>query len=293
MRNDFAALILTHGRPDRVHTYFTLRNHGYTGPIIIVIDNEDKQAEEYKKRYGDAVVVFDKEAISKTFDEGDNFQDRRAIIYARNASFEIAKEKGFRYFIQLDDDYTSFHYRFDEDGFYGHTKIKNLDWLFSSICDYLAQTPFASICISQGGDHIGGGSSSNLKAIKSKRKAMNSFICDVEKPFSFVGRVNEDVNTYTCEQRKGLLFLTIMAAQLVQKSTQSNSGGMTDLYLDSGTYVKTFYSVMYAPSCVKVSDIAGPQNGHQGHARIHHQVNWNNAAPLIISEAYKKVPSCS
>jgi len=286
MRSDFAALILTHGRPDRVHTYFALRNAGYTGRIIIVIDNEDKTAKEYRSRYGSDVVMFDKAAIAKTFDEGDNFQDRRAIIYARNASFQIAKDLGYRYFVQLDDDYTGFYYRFDEDGFYGHCITPSLDWLFSALCDYLKATPFASIAISQGGDHIGGGESK--KVIGTKRKAMNSFICDIEKPFKFVGRINEDVNTYTCEQRKGLLFLTVMAAQLNQKPTQSNAGGMTDLYLDSGTYVKTFYSIMYAPSCVKVSDISDPKNGHAGHARIHHKILWNNAAPLILSEHYKK-----
>ena len=286
MRSDFAALILTHGRPDRVHTYFALRNAGYTGRIIIVIDNEDKTAKEYRSRYGSDVVMFDKAAIAKTFDEGDNFQDRRAIIYARNASFQIAKDLGYRYFVQLDDDYTGFYYRFDEDGFYGHCITPSLDWLFSALCDYLKATPFASIAISQGGDHIGGGESK--KVIGTKRKAMNSFICDIEKPFKFVGRINEDVNTYTCEQRKGLLFLTVMAAQLNQKPTQSNAGGMTDLYLDSGTYVKTFYSIMYAPSCVKVSDISDPKNGHAGHARIHHKILWNNAAPLILSKHYKK-----
>lgn len=288
MRTDFAALILTHGRPDRVHTYFALRNAGYTGRIIIVIDNEDKTADQYRQRYGDDVVMFDKHTVAKTFDEGDNFEDRRAIIYARNASFEIAKQHGYRYFVQLDDDYTQFYYRFDQDGFYGHGKIPSLNWLFSALADYLAVTPFASIAISQGGDHIGGGDSSNLKAIKTKRKAMNSFVCDTQKPFKFVGRINEDVNTYTCEQRKGLAFLTIMAAQLIQKTTQSSAGGMTDLYLDSGTYVKTFYSVMYAPSCVKVSDISSPQNGNEGHARIHHKVRWNNAAPVILNEKYKK-----
>jgi hypothetical protein len=285
-RSDFAALILTHGRPDRVHTYLALRSAGYTGRIIIVIDNEDKTANEYRSRYGDDVVMFDKAAIAETFDEGDNFQDRRAIIYARNASFQIAKDLGYRYFVQLDDDYTGFYYRFDEDGFYGHCTIPSLDWLFSALCDYLKATPFASIAISQGGDHIGGGESK--KAIGTKRKAMNSFVCDTEKPFQFIGRINEDVNTYTCKQRTGLLFLSIMAAQLNQKQTQSNAGGMTDLYLDSGTYVKTFYSIMYAPSCVKVSDLSDPKNGHAGHARIHHKISWNNAAPLIPSEHHKK-----
>jgi hypothetical protein len=286
MRSDFAALILTHGRPDRVHTYFALRNAGYTGRILIVIDNEDKTAKEYSKRYGSDVVMFDKAAISQTFDEGDNFQDRRAIIYARNASFQIAKDHGYRFFVQLDDDYTGFEYCFDENAMYGYGKITNLNWLFSALSDYLAVTSFASIAISQGGDHIGGGESK--KVIGTKRKAMNSFVCDTKKPFEFVGRINEDVNTYTCKQRKGLLFLTILASKLVQKTTQSNLGGMTDLYIDSGTYVKTFYSIMYAPSCVKVSEISSPQNGNAGHARIHHKVNWNNAAPLILSQHHKK-----
>lgn len=289
MRSDFSALILTHGRPDRVHTYFALRNAGYTGRILIVIDNEDKTADQYRERYGDDVVMFDKAAIAQTFDEGDNFQDRRAIIYARNASFQIAKDHGYRFFVQLDDDYTGFYYRFDQDGFYGHCITPSLNWLFLQLTNYLAATPFASIAISQGGDHIGGGESK--KSIATKRKAMNSFVCDTEKPFKFVGRINEDVNTYTCEQRKGLAFLTIMGAQLNQKTTQSNAGGMTDLYLDSGTYVKTFYSVMYAPSCVKVSDLSDPKNGHAGHARIHHKISWNNAAPLILSEKNKKAAS--
>lgn len=286
MRSDFAALILTHGRPDRVHTYFALRNAGYTGRILIVIDNEDKTADEYRSRYGQDVVMFDKAAIAKTFDEGDNFQDRRAIIYARNASFQIAKDHGYRFFVQLDDDYTGFEYSFDENAMYGYGKIQSLNWLFSAMADYLAATPFASIAISQGGDHIGGGESK--KTIGTKRKAMNSFVCDTEKPFQFVGRINEDVNTYTCEQRKGLLFLTILASKLVQKTTQSNAGGMTDLYIDSGTYVKTFYSIMYAPSCVKVSDLSSPQKGSEGHARIHHKVTWNNTAPLILSQHHKK-----
>ena len=49
--------------------------------------------------------MFDKLEISKKFDEFDNFDDRRAIVYARNASFEIAKKLGLKYFLQLDDDY--------------------------------------------------------------------------------------------------------------------------------------------------------------------------------------------
>lgn len=45
--------------------------------------------------------------------------------------------------------------------------------------------------------------------------------------------------------QKGDLFFTYVPCSLNQKQTQSNKGGMSDLYLDSGTYVKSFYSVIF------------------------------------------------
>jgi hypothetical protein len=290
MRDDFCAFILTHGRADRVTTYETLRaRHGYTGKIYIVIDDEDDQADAYRARYGDEVLQFSKLEVAKTFDEGDNFNDRRAIVYARNVCFSLAKQVGCRFFIELDDDYTNFYYRIDESGFYGNWWAR-CDWLFSSMCDYLKATPFSSVAISQGGDHIGGGA--GVKSNRGLRKAMNTFVCDTEKPFQFVGRINEDVNTYTAEQRRGVSFLTFVAAQVNQKATQSNAGGMSDLYFDSGTYIKSFYSVMFCPSGVKVGSLrdAGSKGGTktEGHARLHHRVNWNACAPKIIREAHKK-----
>ena len=56
--------------------------------------------------------------------------------------------------------------------------------------------------IAQGGDFIGGAKSLNFrKGIL--RKAMNTFICDTERPFTFVGRINEDVNTYVTLGSRG------------------------------------------------------------------------------------------
>ena len=52
MRDDFCAVILTHGRPNKIPTYDTLRRSGYTGPIFFVLDNEDKTLKEHEKKYG-------------------------------------------------------------------------------------------------------------------------------------------------------------------------------------------------------------------------------------------------
>ncbi len=282
MRDDFCAMILTHGRPDRVYTYDTLRRFNYTGKILLVVDDQDPTLPEYQARYGDDVLVFSKEDIASRFDEADNFEKRGAIFYARNACFELAEAAGYQYFIQLDDDYTGLYFRFNSKAVYGAWRAECLDDIFSALLEYFEAIPALSICISQGGDHIGGSSGTFSEQVTAKRKAMNTFICSVDRPFSFAGKVNEDVSTYTMLGRRGELFLTIVSVQVNQRQTQTNSGGMTDLYLDAGTYVKSFYSVMHAPSCVKISEIG------TSHRRIHHGIDWTAAAVQIVPEKYRK-----
>ena len=281
MRNkDFCAFILTHGRAGRVDTFKTLRKQGYTGDILLVVDDEDKDYLRYCEEFGARnVCLFSKSEIVKRFDEGDNFGDRRAIVYARNATFDIAKERGYTYFIELDDDYTSFTFRLDGERKVKENKIKNLDAVLDLMLDYYKSCPqMLTIAMAQGGDWIGGGRGAFGKDIHLHRKAMNSFICSTERRFWFVGRVNEDVNTYTLEGIRGKLFATIPQICLHQRTTQGNKGGMTEMYLDSGTYVKSFYSVMYAPSSVKVQLMT------TSHARLHHKVDWSLTAPKIVSE---------
>lgn len=280
--NDYVVFILTHGRANNIYTLKSLRKHGYTGKVVIVIDNEDEQGQEYYKKF-DNVEMFDKAEIAKTFDEGDNFQDRRAIIYARNACFGIADKLGYKYFIELDDDYSQFEYRLYSDEIQKPKYIFNLDKVFGIMWKFYKSTPFASIAMAQGGDFIGGKMNNNAINPTLKRKCMNSFFCSTDRPFQFIGRINEDVNTYVSKQSTGLLMGTIPFVSLKQKTTQNNKGGMTDLYLDNGTYIKSFYTVMYAPSSCKIKPMGDK------HYRLHHSINWNNAVPKIISEDVKKI----
>lgn len=276
MRADFCAFILTHGRPNRVKTYDLLRKCGYTGKIFLVVDNEDKTLEEYFEKYGDEVIVFNKPYMANTFDTFDNQDNRKTIVYARNACFNLAKELGYRYFIELDDDYYYFGHRQPNES---ACRIYDLDRIFEIFVEYLENSPITTIAFSQGGDHIGGFDGN----VMCKRKAMNSFICSVDKPFKFIGRINEDVNTYVRLGGLGKIFLTIMNVQLDQLDTQTNAGGMTDVYVDNGTYVKSFYSVIVCPSCVKVKAMSGGKC-----ARLHHSISWEHAVPCIIREEYKK-----
>lgn len=280
----FAAFILTHGRPDSVITDKTLRRCGYTGDIYYLVDDEDSTLPQYQEKYGDAVIVFDKKHYADTTDEGDNFDNRRTTTHVRNASFDIAERLGLDYFIQLDDDYTSVRHRSDSRQQYCSRGpgVKNIGSVFNCLVDFADSTPFVSVAMAQGGDFVQGDSSAlAINPVQSRcRKAMNSFICSPKRRVQFVGRLNEDVNTYCVHGSRGVAFLTIAQLCLEQATTQSQSGGMTEAYKASGTYVKSFYTVMMCPAFVKVSGL------NTTHARLHHVIDWKRGVPLILSDEH-------
>lgn len=278
---DFVAFILTHGRADNVKTYATLRKGGYTGDIRLIIDDEDDQADDYFRNFPGEVVQFHKAGVE--CDTYDNRKERRVILFARNAAFDIAEKLGYRYFIELDDDYEYFCYRFNKE-FQWHQKLMyNLDEVFVTMLEFLKSLPSVkTIAFAQGGDYVGGGTSTRARKITLWRKAMNSFICDTQRRFQFSGRINEDVNTYTTLGSRGELFFTLNLVSLQQGTTQQSKGGMTGAYLDGGTYVKSFYTVITMPSAVKI-DFMGNKN-----YRLHHMVDWRRCVPLILPEKVKK-----
>lgn len=278
----FAALILTHGRPDRVITLASLRRSGYTGRVYLVVDDEDPTLEEYRDRFGaDAVLVFSKSEVARRIDAADLSTDRRTIVYARVAAFDLARDLGLEHFIQLDDDYTDFLYRFDEERRNRGQAIRSLDGVFAAMIDLLERSGAVTVAMSQGGDHMGGVRSSTLRA-GYKRKAMNSFVVRTDRPVPFSGRLNEDVNAYCLDGSRGGLYLTVCQLQLNQVQTQRSAGGMTDAYLATGTYVKSFYSVMLCPSFVRISTMGRRDR------RIHHVVSWEHAVPKIVAPELRR-----
>lgn len=274
----FAVFILTHGRPHDVVTFTTLRDSGYTGRIYLLVDNEDATVPTYVEKFGaENVIIFDKAEIAKTTDAADTTGDRRSTVFARNASFQIARDIGLDYFLQLDDDYKDFQYRYKRSGILYCLSVKNMNDVVTAMLDLLDDTNAATVAFSQGGDHLGG--ASTFEKLKTKRKAMNSFFLRTHNPIKFSGRLNDDVNAYVTLGARGQLFFTLLRLQLVQGRTQETPGGLTDVYRAGGTYVKSFYTIIMAPSCVSLVMMG------QSHRRLHHRVQWNNAVPKIISES--------
>lgn len=289
---DYIVVILSHGRADKLITLDTLRKCGYNGEVAIIIDDEDEQGQKYHEYFDNEpkcrVVCFNKKESLSLTDMGDNIDNRGTVVLARNKSYDLVRDMGYRYFVMLEDDYTSFENRWVERQknklVLRVKKTTGLDDVFNQMFNLLSiDDRIKTTALFQGGDLIGG--AKKYQALLNGgvcRKAMNVFFMDVDKPVKFKGRMNDDVNAYITQGSIGSIFLSVPGVFMVQRQTQSSSGGLTDMYLRYGTYVKSFYSVMYAPSCVSIGMMG------DNHLRIHHHIYWNNAVPKIISDKYRK-----
>ena len=277
--------ILTHGRPDFCfkNTYSSLVRHGFTGQVVYVVDDEDETIEEYKKLPGQ-VELFSKRNLmkEKNFDTFLPHTDElyKAVLYARYASFEIAKRRGDRYFCVMDDDYKWFEVKMH----IGQKTLNlyypsNIDRLMNLTFDLLKSTNASVVAWSQNGDLL-----SSRMTYANLRKAMNVFFFDTEKAYDFFGAFNEDVNSYVSSGRSGKLILTVPFILAKQHFTQSVSGGMSDFYEKFGTYVKSFFSVIASPSSVIINRIGETEDTY----RIHHNVKWENCAPRILSPDWEQ-----
>lgn len=282
----FCVFIISHGRAKKIATKRTLKKVGYSGPVFIVCDNEDNSLREYLNEHGEEnVLVFDKLKYASLIDNADNFQNRRTTTHARNACFDFASQLGFEYFLVLDDDYVAIRHLLTEQQTYKQHNIRKFDDVAKAVLDFLdCDDRLLSVCFLQGGDLVGGEQSYNKKRVMfpfNKRKAMNSFFCKTSRRFWFFSRLNEDVNTYLSLGKVGGLFMSIPECALWQAKTQANAGGMSEAYIASGTYVKSFYTVMTCPSCAIVTVTAAMK-------RLHHKIRWRNAVPKIIDEQFRK-----
>lgn len=281
MGDDFAVLILTHGRAGNVLTYDTLKKHGYTGKIYIIIDDEDDQESLYYEKYGESVVKFCKKQTAKKTDVMTPSKKRNAVVFARNECWRIAGSLKLTHFCVLDDDYKTFGIRYCADNKLREKKIKNLDSVFTAFCEFLDVSGAITVCMAQDGDFIGGAKSGFFKKGLA-RKAMNVWFMRTDRPFRYMGLTNEDTNMYVTLGGIGKLMFTVTNISVNQIQTQDNPGGLTDIYKQDGTFVKSFYSVMCRPDCVKVAAMGDK------YMRMHHNVEWDYCVPKIINQKWKK-----
>lgn len=279
--DDFAVFILTHGRPDTIHTLDTLKRGNYTGKWYLVIDNEDKQAERYYERYGkERVIMFDKLAISKTFDTADLSQERRAIVYARNAVFQLAKDMGYDYFAMVDDDVTGLSFRYEKDGKLVGKPVKDFDKVSSVILETMDNTGTDYFSFGTDKNYIGGAANSQYQR-KIIDKVYNFIFCRTDQEHFYKGIMNEDEIHNILSMSVGKLVKSSTAIQISMKPVGRDSvGGNAETYEENGyySYVRNFYPVIAFP-VLKLK--AGKKGFTFGCDRAHYTVQ-------VLPETLKK-----
>lgn len=296
----FAVYIISYKRPGRVTTLNMLQRYGYTGRTFIVVDDRDPTLPEYQEHYGEMLRIYSKEEMARRYDCMDNFgaDTWPTAWFPRNAVNEIAQEDGVDFYCVLDDDYTAIELRCIVTGegqrktvYYIVRAPLGLSWfaprflnhLFHTLAGMFSLSPhIVGVGIAQSGDFVGGRFNLYARRYMWPRKLMNFFVLSTQRPVEFLGRMNEDVNTYVHHSWRGKIFFTVPLFSIKQKRTQHNPGGVTETYLREGTYVKSFYSVMVCPAGVRISVLSST------HPRIHHRVLWRYVAPRIISEKWRK-----
>ena len=277
MRDDFAVMICSHGRSETMTTYDMLRKQGYTGKIIVVIDDEDDQKELYESRY-ECVEVFSKDDYIGTFDEVVT-GNRNSVAFARNACFDIAKRHGLEYFCEIDDDMKVFQHRYIKDDLAKGYVIRNLDSVFDGMCDILNDDSIYSLSFSKGSEFIGGKGGRAFK--RGFVQTCHCLFCmKTDKRVKFSSTLYEDLNTSLSYNHVGKLFLGIGLIQFISEEVGNQKGGAQVLYEKYSSFARAFSVLIARPDTIKIE--FNKKVGYR--VRIH----WDCVSPMIISDRWKK-----
>ena len=284
----------------RDNTFNMLKSINCKASIYIVCSDDDPTIEEYYNIYGkENVLIFNKLDIQKRFNidlcdcyYGENNR-MQGTVWVRNACYELAEKLGFKYFLVLDDDYTSFNSRYIMyetqknkevlNFFYDIFKQISFDEFSSCMFDIIDSQPFiACTGFAHIADYIGG--VNNFKK-GLKFKVINVFFLTTEKRIRFVGRMNDDINTYLLNNNVGRLFLSLYDIFVQMLEVRKVKGGMLDLYKKFNSWMQGFYSVICSPSAVKLGMIGKLDKNNN---RIRHKLKHDRFTPKIINNVYCK-----
>lgn len=272
-KNKYSVFIISHGRANNQLTVNSLRKCGYNDKIYIIVDNLDKQVDEYiENANGNEIVIFDKEKIFETCDTMDNFHNLSSALYARNFCFELAKRLNIDYFVLLDDDIQHFGIRYDDNGSLKRKEIASINEVFDIYINYMQKANITCLGFGNEGGYIGGTGGKFSKGYG--RTTNQAMIFKTNTEARFLGTQNEDFNI--CCKYFSEIFMEIYGVSIMTPVRGTNDGGNN--YDLSGMYISNFYSLILAPSFNKI--IIGKN--------ITLKRKWDCFVPMILSEEVKK-----
>lgn len=279
MKNNYAVYIISHKRP-KVETLKALEKAGYTGDYFIVIDDTDPTIEEYKSSYGEHLLVFNKEKIWENTDTIDNFKIMTCCTYPRNFCIKSAKEKGYKYLINFDDDIKSFGMRYVKDNKLLSAKIKDIGRVFEAYIEFMERAKFTCSGFIMAGRLIGGKKNPLVNSCFYCRPT-NCFILKTSSPY-FKGTYYEDAIYAIQNNKQGKLTYALMPIVINGAPPMKNhdGGGMTAAYEGQNEFTQYFHIKVAEPTSIKLKVC---NNG-----KVKTTFLENFFVPKILNEEVKK-----
>ncbi len=272
--------IISKGRP-RCRTAATLNTIKYPGEWFIVCGNNDDTIPQYEKNWGkEKILVFDWYEEVKESDLLDNFGVEKmssGAVPVRNATRKIAEKRGELRHWQFDDDYTGF-YLVNKDMKKNHRIIDGTEFEYelNRLAAFAHEAKLANIGFCLGHEAF----PSSAKVVSKRVFNAHNMPTDEKLFMKWRGRMNDDLINAIDVFHTGKVEMSFKHLSLILAPTQSEKGGNSDIYEQSGTVRKTAYAVLVEPKATKLLIKFG---------RYHHSVNWKEIAPKLIRQSYAKI----
>lgn len=279
---NFAVMICTHGRPNAQHTLDFLRNNGYTGKIILVVDDEDDTVTDLMlKTYPNAdTIKFDKQEWIDKSDTGTIENQRKCILYAKNYCEHLAQNLKLEAFVIADDDIFNLRYRYPEDGKLKSLKItQNLDGVINAYVDFMLSTDIVATGFGFTQFYFSGENSFSPENFLKYRVPYNFVFRNTKHKIDWMSWFGEDIITAVMYNKRGYFMQDIPYIQQEIKPLAKEAGGMKETYDSNSDIRLTMQNVMYLPSELKA---------YRYNSKYMASIKKDNSFPMLVSSRYKK-----
>lgn len=283
--------ILSHNRVASCPTLSLLDKLNYTGIIKIVVDNEDPQLDEYRNKYKEKLLVFNKNSMIGIVDTA--FSKATIIksspIYARVFIDLYAMEYNLGDYIVLDDDIKNFKFRVPKGDSLPTYPIGDFNKLLSYLFNFMQNKNIYALSFAHQGMFIGGVKSFDEEKIMGKRVASNVWLLNSNKPFTWQTIFYDDYNSCLLNGQKGKLIFTIpfictemekQGGQVIS-SKKLKDNGMGEAYKNTTQLQRCLYSTIVSPSSCTVKEVKRDGNWWV-------RLNKETQFPKIVSDRFKK-----
>lgn len=272
-----AIFVISYNRAGRVETYSALRDAGFLGEIFVVIDVDDPQYMEYKLRFSNELIAYSKKNEMSAADTVECEKRPASALYARNAVEKIAIQMHLDAFIILDDDITSFRYRWIEGGVCKSLKITQyIDRILLSYIDYMLSCNIATLSFENCMFYVGGITDDK---IANERWTYQIHIRNANIPVEWKSIINEDIITEIMTATRGYIWWSLPHVVYDAVAMNEKSGGNKDNYDTFSEFKRAMFATVVNPSSCKPG---------YSHGKLRIIQNKKASYPMIISGRYKK-----